>query len=232
MIRPLLILRPQEGALDSAARAKKLGLEPLVEPIFALEPVPWTLPMAGDYDALLLTSANAVRYAGSNLANLRHLPVLAVGEATAAAARDAQLAVSRTGVGGAQMLINDLADSPYQRLLWLTGKQHTKFETGNVSVQTVIVYHAKPLALGAQSRLTLADNNGTGGAVILVHSVRAAQQLEREMDRWQLPRAAHRIAALSEKIADAIDNGWKIVEFAAQPTDDALLCLASRLCME
>ena len=48
----------------------------------------------------MLTSANAIRHGGAGLERLRSLPVHAVGEATAAAAREAGFAVAGIGEGG------------------------------------------------------------------------------------------------------------------------------------
>jgi uroporphyrinogen-III synthase len=38
------------------------------------------------------------------------------------------------------------------------------------------------------------------------------------------------IIAISQAAAEAVGNGWKSVEAADQPTDEALLALAARLC--
>ena len=40
----VLILRPQPGADETAARARALGLEPLVAPLFTVRPLAWTPP--------------------------------------------------------------------------------------------------------------------------------------------------------------------------------------------
>ena len=56
-------------------------------PLFSVESLAWKVPDAASFDALLLTSANAVRQAGAGLTQLRGLPVHAVGAATATAAR-------------------------------------------------------------------------------------------------------------------------------------------------
>ena len=87
-MRPLLVLRPEPGASATVKRARELGLEPVAAPLFEIEPLPWEAPEPGGFDALLLTSANAVRHGGSKLAKLRGLRVYAVGDATAEAARE------------------------------------------------------------------------------------------------------------------------------------------------
>ena len=96
-MRRLVILRPEPGASATAARARAMGLEPVTMPLFKVEAVDWDAPDPGLFDALLLTSANAVRYAGERLRSLRQLPVYAVGEATAAAAREAGFEIASTG---------------------------------------------------------------------------------------------------------------------------------------
>ena len=51
-MRPLLVLRPQPGADATAARAKALGLDAIVTPLFRIEPCAWDMP-DGAFDALL-----------------------------------------------------------------------------------------------------------------------------------------------------------------------------------
>src|SRR5690349_3328000 len=93
----LLVLRPEPGASATAERAKALGLDPLVVPLFEVEPVEWQAPEPAGFDGLLLTSANAVRQAGVQLERLRGLKAYAVGGATAEAARKAGFDIAATG---------------------------------------------------------------------------------------------------------------------------------------
>ena len=64
MTNEVLILRPEPGAGRTAERARKLGLVPVVAPLFAIRALPWTPPDAAGFDAVMLTSANAAREAG------------------------------------------------------------------------------------------------------------------------------------------------------------------------
>ena len=82
----LLILRPEPGASETAARAKAIGLEPVVAPLFEIIGVAGPPVEPGRFEAVLLTSANGARHAP---AGLTVLPCFAVGERTAAAARSA-----------------------------------------------------------------------------------------------------------------------------------------------
>ncbi len=113
----VLILRPEPGASATLARARALGLDAIAIPLFAIEPVGWHRPDPSDFDALLLTSANAIRAGGPGLDGLRNLPVYAVGEGTATAARECGLAVAATGQQGVDALLG--AIDPSLRLLHL-----------------------------------------------------------------------------------------------------------------
>src|SRR3954462_6722677 len=97
---PLVVIRPQPAAAAPAAAAAALGFTPRVFPLFEIQPISWEPPDAGEIDALLIGSANAVRHAGPVLAEFRGKPVYAVGETTAAAARAAGLTIAALGNGG------------------------------------------------------------------------------------------------------------------------------------
>ena len=109
-------------------------------PLFQIEPITWRAPDAGQFDALLLTSANAVRVGGPGLAALRDLPVHAVGEATAAAAREAGFDVATVGYAGVERLVGAL--DPKLRLLHLAG------EHGAASIAAGEYPRRLPLAAG------------------------------------------------------------------------------------
>ncbi|MDQ3144228.1 MAG: uroporphyrinogen-III synthase [Pseudomonadota bacterium] len=214
-MRTLVILRPEPGASRSAARASALGLNPVVCPLFVVEPVGWTAPDPDRFDALLLTSANAVRHAGPALAALASLPVIAVGDATAAAAREAGLAVCRVGTSGVEALLGTVPLR--KRLLHLAGEDRLASQTGH-SIEVVTVYCAA--AIAAPPLLPLA------GAVVAVHSPRASARLAELTE----DRSATMVAAISEAAAAACGSGWERVDWAPEPSDSGLLALAARLC--
>ena len=59
-MRRLILVRPEPAASESAARAVALGMEVSREPLFELRRAAWHVPVADQFDGLLLTSANAV----------------------------------------------------------------------------------------------------------------------------------------------------------------------------
>jgi uroporphyrinogen-III synthase len=216
-LKRLVVLRPEPGASVSEARAKALGIDPILCPLFAVEPLAWDSPDPARYDALLLTSANALRHGGPGLAALAALPVVAVGEATAEAARAAGFAVTEVGTGGVDALLAALQDQP--RLLHLAGADHAKAAASH-RVHVVPIYCAVPIPAPPLPDLA--------GAVVAVHSARAGARLA-ELAR---DRSKTVIAAISATAAAACGTGWAALEAADHPNDGALLALAARLCQE
>ena len=198
----------------SAAAARSLGLEVLTCPLFAIAPLAWTAPDPAHFDALLLTSANAVRHAGPQLAKLAALPVLAVGRTTADTARAVGLTVTNVGEAGAQQLLDSLAGSPH--LLHLAGEDHG----------AIIGHHVATLAVYRAGMVDVPDLPDVTYMVIAVHSPRAGARLGDLVDA----RSDTMIAAISEAAALACGSGWQALEWPPQPTDSALLALAARLC--
>ena len=207
MSRPLAVLRPEPGNTATAAAIEARGLTAIRLPLFAVAPLAWTPPAADRLDAVLVTSANAMRHGGPGLDAFRHLPVLAVGEASAAAARAAGFTVERVGGADAAALIA----GETRRLLHLAGRERVAL----AGVEAVAVYAADALPF---------DPRALRGSIVLVHSARAARRLGEVAQRDGI-----RIAALSPAVAAAAGDGWDRVAAAACPTDAALLDLAVTL---
>lgn len=220
-MRPLVIVRPQPAAGATAAAARDLGLSAVVMPFFEVEPVAWRAPDPAEFDALLLTSANAVRHAGSKLKAFRNLPAHCVGEATASAARGAGFTVASVGNGGVEALLDRLPEG--LRLLHLCGTERRETDSRRQRIDQVPVYAARELPVPENpERLE--------GTVVALHSPRAAAALSRLFDEVGLRRETVAIVAISEAAAGAAGHGWERTESAPEPTDRALLALAAQLC--
>lgn len=209
----LLIVRPQPGADESAARARFLGLEPVVAPLFAVRPLAWTPPDPARFDAILLTSANAARLGDDGLERFLSLPCYAVGPRTAAAARAAGFMDVRIGPSDGAALVAMAERDGVRSLLHLGGREHVPLE----GVTHVPVYTADECgALPGD----LAD------MVVLLHSPRAASRFASLVQ----DRGGIVVAAISAETAAAAGTGWKQVAVAPAPRDEALLELAASLC--
>lgn len=222
----LLVLRPQPGASATARRAAEAGLDAVIAPMFVARPLAWAPPDPGGFDALLMTSANAARHGGTGLARYRHLPVHAVGETTAAAARDAGFDQVTAGTGDAEALVALVAAGPHRRLLHLCGVHHRS--GGNPVLQI------KPVAVYATDAATLLDPRAEAacraGAVALVHSPRAAALFGRLVDAAGVPRGGVSIVAISEAASGQAGAGWRGVVASPAPVDGSMLAIARGLC--
>lgn len=214
----LVVLRPEPGASATVARAQALGLEAVARPLFVIEPIAWDAPDPATFDALLLTSANAARQAGPQLAKLAALPVHAVGAATAAAAERAGLTVAAVGEGGVAALLAMLPDN--LRLLHLAGEDQAPFAPRQ-AITTLPVYRSAPIDPAP-------DLNAFAPALLLVHSPRAGSRLAEVVS----DKSRFGIAAISPAAAEACGPGWDAVTAAELPSDSSLLSLAARLCQQ
>ncbi|WP_066726775.1 uroporphyrinogen-III synthase [Sphingomonas pituitosa] len=218
MSRPIAVLRPEPGNRITAAAIEGRGRIALRLPLFETRPLAWSVPDPLGFDALILTSANAVRLAGAALGALRNLPVHAVGEATASAARRAHLDVVAVGSAGAAALVEAARDAGVRRALHLAGRERT-LEAGGIVGQVVPVYASEALPIAP------ADVAALDGAVALIQSARAGSRLAEIVP----DRGALLLAALSEAAAAGAGTGWRAVAIAAYPETEALIDTAIAL---
>jgi len=222
MSRAIAVLRPEPGNTATAAAIEALGLTAIRLPLFEVHALAWTPPDVRRFDALLLTSANAPRHAGPGLAGLRSLPVHAVGDATAAAARDAGLEVVAVGDRDGAALVAAAAASGVRRGLLLGGRDRA-LGSDPIIAEAIAVYASDPMAVPAEALDQLA------GSVVLVHSPRAARRLADLIDRVGIDRRTVRLAAISAAAVDAAGGDWERIAAAAVPDDATLIALARSL---
>ncbi len=218
----LLIIRPEPGASASAARAAAAGFDPVVLPFFEIQPRDWTAPDPARFDALIITSANAVRHAGEGLRALMHLPAHVVGRNTHKSAISAGLAIASTGVQGIDAVLTAARDAGHRRLLWLAGEERTAILVpADMMIETCVVYAADRIPLPAYARDSIA-----ACPLVALHSARAARAFAAYVDGHALFRADFVLAAFSPEIATAAGKGWRGVSAAQSPVDEALLSAA------
>jgi uroporphyrinogen-III synthase len=211
----ILVVRPEPGAAATAARVRALGHDAVVQPLLVTEALDWQLP-AGLPDAVILTSAAALRHAGPQAAALMGLPALCVGAATAAAARAAGWQLAQAGPGTLQALLDAAAAGPHRHLLHVAGEDRTPARVPpELTIATTIVYRAVLRPLPA-----LPDVEG-----VLLHSPRTARHLAAEWDRLGGNRGALAVYAISPATLAAAGTGWASAHAAAAPSDAALLAM-------
>jgi len=208
----------------------------VIEPLLTIEPLPVALELA-DVQAIAVTSANAAPALGAAV----HLPVFAVGAASAAAARGAGSTRVEAADGDAASLARLIVAScqpQHGTILHLCGTEvrgglaEALTETG-FRIRRQAVYRVRPArALSAETRTALR----TGLDAVLLFSPRTALILCELVVRHGLEHClgATDACCLSGAVAESCRKlVWRRVRIAARPDQDALVDLleaADRRC--
>lgn len=222
MTSQLVIFRPEPGASQTAERATEAGWDVLTLPLFTVAPLDWDAPDPAQFDAVLLTSANSVRFGGPNLARYRHLPLYAVGAQTAEAAREAGFETIVTGDAGAAAMADRLRADGRRAIFHPAGEATRPFDENGLSVTRAALYAARradPPHLDV-----IAD-----GAALLVHSPRSALYLDELCSAQAIARERLQLVAISEAALAKAGTGWQMAVAAERPSDAAMLDAAAAL---
>lgn len=240
-MRPLRILltRPRD---ESEALAQRLiehfsgtSIKPLIAPMLEIVPRPDAAPSLDDAQAILLTSANGARALAGALGPPpagRNTPVLAVGEATARAAREAGFASVESAAGDVTQLAGLVATRLMPEagpLLHVAGTAVAGDLAGDLtargfSVRRAVLYEARRVdALPREACQALEAGEVD---VALFFSPRSAETFVKLIHGDRLEWTTRRIVAvcLSETVAEAARAlAWQHVCVAARPDQAALI---------
>lgn len=129
--RPVVwITRPQPGAKRTAKVLAEAGYDPVLAPLTEIRACDPELSPddAAAFDAVAVTSANALRHAPAGLLDvLSGKPVYAAGDATAAEARSRGLIAAESAEGAVDDLVSLIAkrERPGASILYLCGRVRT-----------------------------------------------------------------------------------------------------------
>ncbi|MFO1150238.1 MAG: uroporphyrinogen-III synthase [Alsobacter sp.] len=230
----VLVTRAERDAARTAAALRGLGHEPVLSPVLAIRATGAPLP-DGAFEAVLATSASAFPPVVAPWPEpLRGLPLFAVGEATAAAARQSGHRDVRQGPGRAEDLAGALPPWPAgTRLLYLAGRDRgPQLEEAaaarGFSVAAVDVYAAE--AAATLSPEALSAITGPGPLAVLHYSARSAAIFLRLALaaglREGLLRARH--LCLSSAVAEPLAAAGCAVSVATKPQEEALMRLLAQ----
>jgi len=214
-----LVTRPRAGAAALAEALRARGIEAIVEPLLEIRYRDGPAPDLAGVQAVLCTSANGVR-ALARLSRERQIRLLAVGEASAARAREEGFARVESAAGN----VDDLARLARQRLrpeagplLHVAGSDVAGDLAGELrragfAVERAVLYEARPAAgLSAATARALA-----GGLIdfALFFSPRTAAIFARLADQAGIAAALRNVTAVS--ISAAADSVLAGLEFQAR----------------
>jgi uroporphyrinogen-III synthase len=239
-----LVTRPLGDAAPLVRALADRGIEAILAPLLAIAPLADTERRLTDAligaQALLFTSANGARLFAASSPR-RELPVFAVGDASAAAARIAGFRAV-TSAGGD---VSDLAHLVAAKLApqhgalvhaagsVVAGELGAALEAAGFTYRRAVIYDAVTAdALPPEAAAAMRD-----GALelALFFSPRTAATFVRLVHAADLARAASAITAigLSEAVAASLAPlSWQAVRVAAQPTQGALIAALDALLAE
>ena len=142
----VLVTRPLPDGERTAATLRARGYDVLVAPLMQVKPI--AADLSGNWSAVIISSANAVRALdAAQLASLAKLPLLAVGQRSADAAREAGFANVRSANGDAGDLIRLVASQADKSAtyLYIAGEDRAADVEGElgkrgIKARTLIVY--------------------------------------------------------------------------------------------
>ena len=146
----VLVTRPHPDNEATLAALRARGIEALSAPVLRFEPLPFHDDADTDYDAVILTSANALRAGDLAGSRLLRLPLFAVGGHTADAARAAGFGDVIVGKGDA-VALRDLVLA--------------RVKAGKLNKAATLLYLA-----GADLSRDLAGELGEKGLTVVTHS--------------------------------------------------------------
>jgi uroporphyrinogen-III synthase len=223
MTRPIAVIRPEPGNRVTAAVIEAAGRKAIRLPLFEARPKAWDVPDPVGFDALIVTSANALRHGGSGLGRLLDLPVYAVGEATAEAARRTGFRVAAMGSAGSAELIALAEAAGVRHALHLAGRERT-IAPGGIVAQVITVYATDPISVSAPAARRLA------GSVVIIQSARTGERLAEIVDAHEVDRSGIALVGISRRAADSAGTGWGAVvvprNFGGTALTDAAIALA------
>lgn len=230
----LLVTRPEPDAARTAQELRRRGHEVIVAPLLRTEMV--EAQFGGPYGAVLMTSANAARAVGrhARFDALRGLPVFAVGDRTADAARSAGFTTVESADGALPDLVRLATASfgaPALPLLYLAGEDRAGDLAGalgasNLNVETVVIYRAA-VASKLPDEVTRAIAAGRLDGV-MHYSPRSAVTLLKLAEQAGLLSAILGLAhfCMSEEVAAPLRSaGAMRVAVAPRPDGTALIGL-------
>lgn len=236
----LLITRPRDDAETLAAALAARGVETMIEPMLEIVSLPGPRIARDEYQAILFTSANGVRALVNRnrgeLGDLAAVPVFAVGDATARAARDvgfAQVESAAGDVGSLASLVVARLEPAAGPLLHIAASQLAGDLAGSLAaagftVRRSTLYEARQ-AQNLSPATIDALRHGAIDAVMFFSPRTAAAFVTLAQNAGVAPcLSAVAALCLSQAVAAAASAvSWRVIVVAPRPDQAALLgCLS------
>jgi uroporphyrinogen-III synthase len=238
----LLVTRPQPSAAETARTLRARGHRCAIAPLLAVQPKPVRAVDASPYQVIVVTSGAAAR-ALAAWHHLHALPAVAVGDKTAALLRAAgfKKVISANGAAADAVDVVRRRYNPRRGGVLVACAPSTghavaaRLKTYKFSARRLSVYSVNDAPLPAAA-VTFLRGAGMGDGA-LFYSARTARAFVAAIKKSRLNGqikdtinggCTKKLIAycLSEAVAKAARQvGWRHVQVAARPTEEALLAL-------
>ncbi len=229
--RGILVTRPEPGLSETMDALAGMGFSPVAAPLLSVRPLRPVLPQR--VQAILLTSGQAAAPLAGLASELRGLPVLAVGDATAARARAAGFGAVDSATGDATRLVGIASarfDPEGEPLLLACGRGQGREVAAGLRRAGFRIRRRCVYAVRAVRRLPepALDALGSGrvGAVLFFSADTAAVFVRVLPPGLHAALAVIRAVAISPQAAEPVRRlRWRSITAARAPNATALLAL-------
>jgi uroporphyrinogen-III synthase len=226
----LIITRPEEDAKSLAATLSKQGFDCIIDPMLTIRPLhnnqsALEQALNKEPQAILIASRHAIRTL-AQMTDERHIPVIAVGQATADCAKSLAFNVVHMAGSASQALVAyalkhcapERGALLYARGVEVTSDIAVALAQGSFAVDSVILYEAKPATHFTAEVIRFIETGTANGAVFF--SQHTASTYVKLVESTGLTERHMRLRAIcmSEAIAEKLRSlPWQMVKVAARP---------------
>ena len=237
MAQMILNIRPAIDSQRDAVTLSRRGVASACLPVMEIVTLAPQLPNALEIAGLVFTSRHAVLafVDAMDTADWWKMPVFAVGQATAAAARVAGFVCIFTGSGGGAGLVPAILQHVpvrQERILWPSAVDKS-FDIASAltphgyDVQILDIYVARPRVNFTTNEMRPLDEGAVSGVIAM--SSRSVQLFCKLLQEQGLDSRRTQITLIvgSQSIADLAGPGWRQIHVARKPRRSRLLAIAT-----
>ena len=226
----VLVTRPEPGATRTLEILKSRGHAAEIISLTEISPIGYDLP-THTFDAIIITSQNAIMHGAALLAAFKTKPVFTVGKRTA----DMLVTEGHIVLAWAETaddLLPLIKNHSHKNLLYISGQaRRPQLETGlhaaGFQICTIETYRSSAMSNAADLLTVFFRSNEK--AVILFYAPSAAQTFVEAL-RGTNPPVSTRYLCISNAVASQLPQSWQnAVTIAARPDDATMMAQLDKM---
>jgi uroporphyrinogen-III synthase len=236
----LLVTRPREDSLNTAAILHKMRIKAILEPLYRIEAVKEIPTLGGPYQGLIFTSRNGAK-GFARLFGIPELPCYCVGDQTAATARELGFYPVHSANGNAQDLIALIQQkcNPAEGPMFRAAADYDHdiltepLRKRGYPVDAGIVYRAIPVARLQRSTVTSLLRKQIDGVIFF--SPAASHHFKELVIQDNLTEICAELEAfcISDAAAQRLDGlNFRALHVAEHPSQEAMLTMIGQVAQD